>query len=205
MRQHRAFCHAGGATGILQERQVRVDDIGFDILQPPAALQRTAERNSRRQMVFRHQPLNVFHHKVNQRTFGSGELVAHARQDHVLYLGVEHHFFQRVGEVGDDHDGAGTAVVQLVLQFTRRIQWVNVDHHHAGSQNAKQCDRILQQIRHHQGNAVTLLQTQFILQVSGKSATTLFQLAVGHHLAHVHKSGLIRVTLNRIFKHFDQR
>ncbi|MNP34054.1 hypothetical protein D3C76_1273250 [compost metagenome] len=130
MRQHSAFGHAGSPTGILQERQIGVDNIGFNILLATPALERTAKRNGSRQMVFRHQPLDVFDDEVNQRAFGGGELIAHTRQDHMLDLGVEHHFFQRMSKVGDDHNGTCATVVQLMFQFTWRIQRVNVHHHH---------------------------------------------------------------------------
>ncbi|MNG90989.1 hypothetical protein D3C79_498960 [compost metagenome] len=137
VRQHRAFRHASGTAGILQERQIGIDDARFDILQAAPTLQSATERNRGRQVVFRHQSLNVFHHEVNQRAFGGGELIAHTRQDHMFYLGIEHHFFQRMGKVGDDYDGAGAAVIQLVFQLARRIQRVNVYHHHAGAQNTE--------------------------------------------------------------------
>lgn len=50
-------------------------------------------------MVLRHQALNVLDHKVHQRAFGGGKLVAHARQDHMLDLSFRHHFFRGMGKV----------------------------------------------------------------------------------------------------------
>ena len=84
-------------------------------------LQRAAKRDGVRQVVLRHQALNVLDHKVHQRTFGGGKLVAHARQDHMLDLSFRHHFFQGMGKVGDYDDRRRAAVVELMLQFARGI------------------------------------------------------------------------------------
>ena len=121
-------------------------------------LQRAAKRDGIRQVVLRHQSLDVLDHEVHQRAFGGGELIAHARQDHVLNLRFRHHFFQSMGKVRNDNDRRRAAVVELMLQFTRGIQGVDVDHDHPGAQDAKQGHRILQQVRHHQGHAIALLQ-----------------------------------------------
>ena len=108
-------------------------------------------------MIFRHQPLNVLHHKVDQRPFGGGELVAHPRQDDVFYLGFINDFLQGMCEVGNDHNRRRAAVIELVLQFARGIQRVNVDGNHSGTQDPKQRHRVLQQVRHHQRDAIALL------------------------------------------------
>ncbi|CAH0321456.1 hypothetical protein SRABI106_04386 [Rahnella aquatilis] len=92
-----------------------------------------------------------------------------------------------------------------MLEFTRRIQRIDVDYHHAGAQYAKQGNRVLQQIRHHQGNAVALPEPKLILQIGGVSTAALFELAVSHHLAHVDKCRIVSVTQRSIFKHLDQR
>ena len=119
--EHRTFGHAGGAPGVLQKRQIFRNDLRLDVLHAIAVLQRAAKRDGVRQMVLRHQALNVLDHKVHQRTFGGGKLVAHARQDHMLDLSFRHHFFQGMGKVGDYDDRRRAAVVELMLQFTRGI------------------------------------------------------------------------------------
>ncbi|MMZ64464.1 hypothetical protein D1872_267990 [compost metagenome] len=109
-------------------------------------------------MVFRDQTLNVFDDEVNQRPFGRRKLIAHARQDNVADLCFIDHFFQGVGEVGDNHNRRRTAVVQLVLQLAWCIERVDVDHDHARTQDPKKCYRILKQVWHHQRDAVPFLQ-----------------------------------------------
>ncbi len=46
------------------------------------------------------------------------------------------HRLQRGGEVFEDDDGLGAGVLQLVFQFARRVERVDVDHHVAGAQHA---------------------------------------------------------------------
>ena len=123
-------------------------------------MQRAAERDGIRQVVFRHQPLNVFHDKVDQRTFRGRELVAHARQDDVLNLGFFNDFFQRVGKVGDNHNRRRTAVIQLMFQLAWGIERVNVNHDHPRPEDPEQRHRVLQQVWHHQRDAIPFLQAQ---------------------------------------------
>ncbi|VDY40691.1 Uncharacterised protein [Salmonella enterica subsp. arizonae] len=84
-------------------------------------------------MVFRHQTLDVFHDKVNNCTFGSRKLVAHPRQNNVLYRRFFDHFFQRMGKVRNNNDCRRAAIVKLMLKFARRIKWVNIHHNHASA------------------------------------------------------------------------
>ena len=157
MGQHRPFRYAGGAAGILQKRQIFRDDFGFNILHAVARLQGPAEGDSIWQVIFGYQPLNVFDDEVHQRTLRGGELIAHPRQDHVFDLSFVHHFFQRVGKVRDDNNRRRTAVIQLVLQLTWGIERVDVNYDHACAQNAKQRDRVLQQVWHHQCHPIPFL------------------------------------------------
>ena len=151
------------------------------------------------QMVFRHHLFDIFHDEVHQRSLYRPELVAEARQDNVLHRRFRHHLLQRMREVRDDNDGAGAAVVELVLELARRIERINVDHHHAGAQHAEQRHRILQQIRHHQRDAIAFFQAQPGLQVSGERAALLFQLPIAQRLSHIDKGGLIGVALCSLF------
>lgn len=94
-------------------------DLRLYVLHPVARMQGAAEGDGIRQVVFRHQPLNVFNDKVDQRTFRGRELVTHARQDDVLNLSFSTTFFQRVGKVGDNHNRRRAAVIQLMFQLAR--------------------------------------------------------------------------------------
>ncbi|CCK02935.1 hypothetical protein BN129_1519 [Cronobacter sakazakii 701] len=204
MGQHRAFRHARSTAGILQESEIVWRHFRLDVLHAVAVMQRAAKRNSVRQVILRHQAFHVLHHKVHQRAFGGGELIAHARQNDVFHLGLIDHFFQRVRKVRNDDDGAGTAVVQLMLQLARRVERVDVHDDHSGAQNAEQRHRILQEIWHHQRHAIAFLQAQALLQPGGEGAAALFQLAEGHHLTHVGEGGLVGVACAGLLKQIHQ-
>ncbi|MNY73663.1 hypothetical protein D3C86_2125030 [compost metagenome] len=76
----------------------------------------------------------------------------------MLDLGARQHLLQRGGEVFEDQDGFRAGVVQLVFQLARRIQRVYVNHDHARPQDPKKCHRILEQVWHHQCDAIPFLQ-----------------------------------------------
>ena len=158
--QHRPFRHAGGTARVLQKCQILRHDLRLHVLHPVARMQGAAEGDGIRQVVFRHQPLNVFNDKVDQRTFRGRELVAHARQDDVFNLGFFNHFFQRVGKVGDNHNRRRAAVIQLMFQLARGIERVNVNHDHPCPEDPEQRHRVLQQVWHHQRDAIPFLQAQ---------------------------------------------
>ena len=131
--KHRAFRHAGCPASILQERQIFRHDFGLHILHAITVLQRTAKRDGIRQVIFRHQTLDILDDEVNQRPFGGGQLIAHTRQDHVLHRRFVDYFFQRVGKVRYDDNRRRAAIVELMFQLARRVQRVYVHDDHAGT------------------------------------------------------------------------
>ena len=86
----------------------------------------------------------------------------------MLDLGLGNAFFQRCRKVFDDHDRLGTRVLELVLQFTRRVQGVDVHHHKTRTQNGRHSHGVLRHVGHHDGDAVAFAQAQR-LQVSGQA------------------------------------
>ncbi len=189
--QHGPLGETGSTAGVLQEGEIFAGNLRLDVLLITPFGQRLAHSGSVRQVVFGYQLLDVFHHEVDQGALGQTQVVTHAGQDDVLDRGVVDHFFQGMGEVGDDNDGLGAGVLELVLQLTRGIERVDVDHYHAGTQDAKHGDGVLQQVRHHHRDPIPLLQLQLVLQVGSKGAGLLFQSAVGDGLPHVDESGLV--------------
>lgn len=205
MSQHGPLGEAGGPAGVLQEGDVLVADLGFDVLQVAPLGEGLAHGAGMGQVVLGHQLLDVFDHEVDQGPLGQPQVVTHPGQDHVLDRGVIHHFFQGVGEVGNDDDGLGAGVFQLMLQLARGIEGVDVHHRHAGPQDAEYRDGVLQQVRHHHGHPVPLAELQLVLQVGGEGSGLLLQPAVGNGLPHVDEGGLIGELVHRLFKHLDQR
>ena len=77
----------------------------------------------------------------------------------MLYLYLANDSLNGFGKVFEDEDNLGTTVIKLVFQFPRSVERVHVHHCVTGAQNSWQYDGILQDVRHHDCDAVTLLQT----------------------------------------------
>ena len=76
----------------------------------------------------------------------------------MLHLCFCDDFFERNRKVFEDDNRDRTAVVQLVLQFARRVQRIHIDNHEARAQHGENGHGILQDIGHHQRDAVSSLQ-----------------------------------------------
>ena len=48
-----------------------------------------------------------------------------------------------------DHDDLCPGIFQLMLELTRRIKRIDIDHRHPGPQRPENRNGILQQVRHH--------------------------------------------------------
>ena len=103
------------------------------------------------------------HNQVHQAAFEETEQIAHRGEDDVFHIGFGHHFGQRVGEVFQYQDGGGAAVFQLVLQFARGVERVDVHHDAASLQNAEYGHGVLQQVGQHHGHARAFFQLEHVL------------------------------------------
>ena len=187
VRQHHAFGHAGGATGVLQEGDVVALDRDLGQRQMLAFAQRGVELGRARDVPCRHHLLDVLHDTVDDQLFEDRQHVADFGRDHVqlaLRLAL-HHCLQRVREVLQHDDGHRARILQLVLKLTRRVLRVGVDDHEAGAQGAEQRHRVLQQVRQHQGDAVAALQAQLVLQKRTERAAGLVEFGIAQGHAHV--------------------
>ncbi len=66
--------------------------------------------------------------------------------------------FDSAREVFQNEDRLGAGIVKLVLKLARRIERVDVHDDEPGAQDAIDRDGVLQNVRHHHGHAVALLQ-----------------------------------------------
>ena len=95
--------------------------------------------------------------RVDQHALESREKVADLRRDDVFNRRVINHAFERLGKVFNDDNGFGTGILELVFKFASRVKRIDVDNDKAGTQNSKDGDDVLQEVRHHDGDAVTTL------------------------------------------------
>ncbi len=96
-------------------------------------------------------------------------------------------------EILEHQDGGGTRIAQLMFQFRRRVQRVGVDYRNARSQCSEHRDRILQNVRQHDGEPIAFLQACYVLQPGCESPRQLVELAVGHGVTHLHIGDLVGV------------
>jgi hypothetical protein len=114
------------------------------------------------------------------------------------------HLLQRGGEVLEDDDGLGARILELVLELARRIQRVDVDHHHAGAQDAGHRHRVLRHVGQHHRHAVAGGQAAG-LQVGGQGARVVVDLAEGEGPAHEQVGLLVAVLAEALFQQRHQR
>jgi len=132
VREDGAFGYAGGTAGVLQEGGVfQRNRHGMEGVRR-ALLERVVEAHEMGQFIRRHHFFHMAHNQVHQAAFEEAEQIAHRGEDDVFHIGFGHHFGQRVGKVFQHQDGGGAAVFQLVLQFARGVERVDVHHDAAG-------------------------------------------------------------------------
>jgi len=110
---------------------------------------------------------------------------------------------QHRGEVLDDEDGLGAGVLELVLEFTRRVERVHVHDDEARPQDGRHGHRVLEEVGHHHRHAVALLQAQ-ALQIGRHGARGVVHLGEAQALAHHQVGGLGGVLLERGVQQVDQ-
>ncbi len=205
MREHGALRHARRAAGVLQERDVLVAE--FDGLQVlvAALAQCFRKAHGAGQAVLRHLLLHVAQHEVDQHRFREAEQVADARHDHGVEVQVALHLGQRVREVLQDQDRPRAAIVQLVLQFARRVHRVRVDDREAGPERTQDRDGVLQHVRQHQCDAVTLAQPRNLLQIRCEAAREHVDVAIGQRAIHARKARPVAMRCDGLLDQLAQR
>jgi hypothetical protein len=96
------------------------------------------------------------------------------------------HLLQHVREVLQYHDHRGAGVHELVLELARGVKRVGIDDGTARTQCAMHGDGVLQDVGHHDGDAVALSESAGGLQERAELRGQHVELAEGHGLAHLH-------------------
>jgi hypothetical protein len=133
------------------------------------------------------------------------EQITDARDQHPLQIRMRQHLLQHVREILDDDDDLGPGIGQLMLELAGGVQRIGVDDHHAGAQHAEQRDRILQDIRHHESDAVALDQSGFLLQPGRERAAELVELRIAQGRAHVGERRRVPVGGTGLVENVPQR
>ncbi len=203
MQEHRAFGHAGGAAGVLQEGEVIMGERRRRQLGARAFGERLLEGHRAGQIVRRHHLLHLAHHQIHHQAL-EPEHLAERSHHHVLERRSRAYLLEHGGKVLEDHDRFGARVLELVLELTGGVERVDVDHHAAGTQRAEHRDRVLQAVRHHDRDARALLQA-FRLQPCAEIACQRIQLREADRLAHVGERRPVAEFADALLEQLDQR
>ncbi len=204
MEQRRALRHTGRAAGVLQERDVVRSE--RDRLQRAlrAGRQRVGEACRVRHFVGRDHLLDVADHEVRDGALREAEQVADAGHDDLLQLRLVDDLFERRREVLEDDDRLGARVVQLMLELARRVQRVDVHDDAAGPQDAEDGHRVLQHVRHHDGDPRAGCEPPR-LQPRRELRRHAVELVVRDALVHADERVAVAIALDRLVEQLDAR
>ena len=108
-----------------------------------------------------------------------------------------------MGVIGNDHYGLGIGVVELIFELTRGIKRIDVGDRETSLKRAKEGDRKLHQIRHHQGKLIARPQAQLQLQKRRKILAQCPQFRVSQLAAHIDKGSLRAILRHRVIEELN--
>ncbi|MNV78824.1 hypothetical protein D3C71_1723400 [compost metagenome] len=114
------------------------------------------------------------------------------------------HAAERVGKVLENDDGAGARVLELVFEFARRVERVDVDAGIARAQHRGHGHGELRHIGQHDGHACAGFEPQ-ALQPGAQPLGELVELAVLHPAVHADRERLVGVLLQRFLDQLRHR
>jgi GAF domain-containing protein len=118
---------------------------------------------------------------------------------------MRQHLLHHVRKILDHDDRFCTGILELMFELARGIQRVGVHHHQTRPQYAEQRNRVLQNVRHHQGNAIARRQARFALQPGRERAAQLIELGKTQRCAHIRIGGQIAVGGADLVEHLRER
>lgn len=205
MGEHRALGQPRGATGVLQNGNIlQTSRHDLQAAVAPQA-QRSLEADGLRQMEFRDHLLDLVDNGIDQPALGSRLHVAHFHFDQVFDGRVRQHFLHQLAEQIEIDQRPGAGVLELMSHLPRGVQRVGVDHRQTGTHRTEYGDRVLQDIGHLYGNAVTRHQLRVLLQIRGEGGGVTLEFRVGQRHAHVAERRSVGEFPAAALKHLDDR
>ena len=205
MGQHRPFRHAGRPAGILKERDVGRLDGRFRERLQPAQGEGAIEAHRPREPPRGNGAPDMTQDEIDDRPSGEAQLVARAGDDDGPDRRALNRLFERLREVFQYDNRFRARIDELMIELARGVEWVAVDDDITCPQGAKEGDRILQQVRHHQRDASAARQARDILQVARELAGLLVEFAVRHRRAHAEEGGPVAELLDARFDEIADR
>ena len=166
--EHRTLRHAGRTAGVLQVRDVGITDFHIVEYFPAAGLQGLAESHAVGKLVRRHHALDMAQYDINDHALWPLEQVTHASGDNAANIGIGDDFLKYVRKILKYDYAAGAGILELVFQLAGGIQRIDVHCDESGAKNAAHRHRVLQDIRQHDGHALTSREAKIFLQIAGE-------------------------------------
>jgi hypothetical protein len=144
----------------------------------------------------------VPYYGVDDRALYRAQHVAQAGDDDMLHRRVRQCLLQNRGEILDDENGFSARVAELEFQFARLVEWIDVHHCEAGTQDRGDSHRILQHVRHHDGDAGAAREAAR-LQPGCQRARGFIETRIGQRCTHTDAGRVRSVFLETLLKYCD--
>jgi hypothetical protein len=174
----------------------------FGLLRAPGR-DRVVERHRARQRPGRDHLLDAADDEIDDHAL-EAEQIAHAGDDDVLDRRLRDHLLDGVRKILQHDDGFGAGILELMFEFARRVERVDVDHRETCAQHRGGGDRILQHVRHHDRDARAALEAAS-LQVGAERQRHLVEVAVADRLVHADERLAVGELLEALLQQVDQR
>ena len=133
------------------------------------------------------------------------EQIADAGDDDDAHARAGDRVLQRLGEILEDDNRFRAGILELTMELARRIERIAIDDNEPCSQRAQKSDRILQEVRHHQGDARADGKRGDIAKVAGESARQMVELAERHRSPHADEGVPVAILLDAGGEEFPDR
>ena len=200
MAQHRPLGRAGGAAGVLQQRQV----VQLEALAGGAALAAFEEGLPGRAAQALGPGALLLGLEREEPVLGEGEVVLDAGAHDQLEVELAFDLLVAGPEEVEDHQGAGACVVELVGQLAGGVHGVDVDHGEPRQQRAVEGDDELGAVGQHDGHAVLWFEPRGQQRVS-EAFDLVPQPPVAELRTQELERGPVRVALGHLAQHVGQR
>ena len=125
MSENCALGNARRAAGILQKGDIAAGQIDGFQRRVARLFQHALVADRLRKRIRRNELLDLAHHEIDDVTLEAQE-IAHRGNDHMLHIGFRQRLLDHMGEVFQDEQRFRAGILQLVFEFTRGIQRIDI-------------------------------------------------------------------------------
>ena len=141
--------------------------------------------------------------EVQTGAFPPTQAITQSRHNHMLDVGLVNHFNENTRKILNHENALRARIFQLMFQFAGRVKRIAIHYDEPQSQASHEGDWVLQDVRHHEGEAITLLEA-VMREMNRKSRAQPIQLTIGDVGAAAMKGDAVGVLRQRFLNHFRQ-